>query len=194
MKAGSTQVLRATSSGVPSGAPIELQRYVPTSSGGNDWEWVRVATATVRGGSASLQFNPDGNAKYRVRYLGDAKRQAANSKPFSLAVSPDLRISGGGGIVRVRTSGQIVSVRGLTTPAELPVNLVRYRCNSSWSSCSVVDSVALVSGIDGSFMSQWTAARGYWGFRIRFAASEGLNSAESTLLDRKSTRLNSSHT
>jgi hypothetical protein len=182
VKAGSTQVLKATTSGIPSGATIQLERYVTVGLDGLAWEWVRSATATVRSGSASLQFNPDSNAKYRVRYLGDARRQGANSKPFALTVTPDLRISGGGGTVRVRALGEVVMLRSLTTPAELPVSLVRYRCDSSWTSCSVVDSIPLVSGVDGSIVSQWTASRGYWGFRIKFAASGGLNSAASSLL------------
>ena len=174
--AGALVTLRGTSSGVPSGSRVAID-WRPRGGAG----WTTVGSGSVRNGLIYATLTVETSGTYRFSYLGDATHAPSQSTSLAVTVKPDLQLSGAGGYVRKRTVGSVVTLRGYSNPSTLPMVFARYRCNSSFTSCTRVGGETVMADVDGRAAATWVATRGYWAFRLK-TASTGEYAAASTEL------------
>jgi len=175
--AGGPLALRGTSSGVPTGSRVSIE-WQPSGSS----TWVAAGMALVRAGAFYSSLTPESSGAYRATYVGDATRAPSTSKTLKVSVRPALQLSGAGGYVRVRRSGTSVALRGYADPQGLPLVFARYRCNASFTSCVRAGGETVFAGSDGRATSTWVATKGYWGFRLKTAATAAFEPASTSLL------------
>lgn len=173
---GSSVRLRSEVNGVPAGSMLQLERRVE----GGAWEFV--TSAFVRAGVVVAYDSPQSGYSYRFRFLGDSTSAPAASRVAAVAVLPVVRLSGERSYVRVRARGVTVALNGFADPAKATVSFVRYRCTSTYSSCTRVATTSAVTGDDGRATINWVATKGYWAFKLVAPAAGGLSTGSSGLL------------
>ena len=62
------------------------------------------------------------------------------------------------------------------------VSLIKYRCNSSFTTCSVVETIPATPDAEGLVRAFWTAERGNWAWRVRVTGDVENEGVKSQLL------------
>jgi len=167
--------LRVSSSGIPVGATVWLERYT-----GAEWVGYRSIALPLKGGRVNMPVPESG--RYRWRYQSDGLRKEAISSAFTIAVRPRVVLTGlSTSSTRSVVRGRAVTIAGVANPVSTPVNLTLYSCNSSFSSCTPRETTPLVSGADGSFSLTWSPAKGYWAWGVKSTATAELSAGASPL-------------
>jgi len=175
LKVGSTAVIKVTATNIPLGSTLVLE----TRPSEQD-EWVALATMRInRNRVASATISPSKSAEYRVRYLGDLDRATSVSRSASVVVSPDLRLERPRTSSIVRTTGELVNLKGQIDPFNAAVNLVLLRCKARFVSCVAVSTTSLTSDSAGRHAATWVAEFGYWKLRLVAEAQDGMRKATS---------------
>jgi hypothetical protein len=173
---GSSVQVRSTVNGIPAETIVQLER----KGEGGAWEFV--TNAFVRNGAAVAYDSPISGTAYRFRFLGSSTSAPASSQAAAVSVLPVVRLSGERSYVRVRTRGAAVLIKGFVDPAGSAINLVRYRCTSTFSVCTRVATMSTIANDDGRATFNWVATKGYWAFKLVAPAAGGLTAGSSGLL------------
>ena len=161
---------------VPVGATVLLEQRLP---GG---EWATVSNWVAGSVPLRVTYRPTQTAQWRLRYDGDSGRRVAVSNPVNVKVSAKLTLSGAGGYVRTRTSGATVQIRGTASPVSSGLTLVRYRCNSLFTGCTIAAQIPVVADELGQVSYAWNATRGYWIWKLKSTAGAGLEAGTTARL------------
>ena len=168
--------------GVPAGAPIYLEELVDLGSGVFRWVLLRETTARGGGDLQAIQFTPERSGRYTLRFPGSDSHQSSRTSSIQLTLTPSIEVVGRTAIRRV-TAGSEASATFRVLPANIDqVSLVKYRCNSSFTTCSVVEAFPVTPDAEGLVRTFWTAERGNWAWRVRVTGDVENEGAKSQLL------------
>jgi hypothetical protein len=168
--------------GMPAGAPIYLEELVDLGNGVFRWTQLRGTTARGDGDLQSIRFTPERSGRYALRFPGSDSHQSSRTSSIQLTLTPSIEVVGRTAIRRV-TAGSETSATFRVLPANIDqVSLVKYRCNSSFTTCSVVEAFPVTPDAEGLVRTFWTAERGNWAWRVRVTGDVENEGAKSQLL------------
>jgi hypothetical protein len=168
--------------GVPAGSPIYLEELVDLGGGVFRWTLLRETTARGDGELQSIRFTPERSGRYALRFPGSASHQSSRTASIPLTLTPTVEVVGRTEIRSV-DAGSEASATFRVLPANMDqVSLVKYRCNSDFTTCSVVETLPALPDTDGLVSIFWTAERGNWAWRVRVTGDGENEGARSRLL------------
>jgi hypothetical protein len=168
--------------GMPAGAPIYLEELLDLGNGVFRWTQLRETTARGDGDLQSIRFTPERSGRYALRFPGSDSHQFSRTSSIQLTLIPSAEVVGRTGIRSV-TVGSTASATFRVLPANIDqVSLVKYRCNSSFTTCSVVETIPVTPDAEGLVRTFWTAERGNWAWRVRVTGDVENEGAKSQLL------------
>jgi hypothetical protein len=168
--------------GVPAGAPIYLEELLDLGNGVFRWTQLRETTARGDGDLQAIRFTPERSGRYTLRFPGSDSHQFSRTSSIQLTLTPSAEVVGRTGIRSV-TVGSTASATFRVLPANIDqVSLVKYRCNSSFTTCSVVETIPVTPDAEGLVRTFWTAERGNWAWRVRVTGDVENEGAKSQLL------------
>jgi len=167
--------------GVPVGAPIYLEELVDLGDGVS--RWTLLGRTTASGGDLqSMRFTPARSGRYALRFPGSDSHQSSRTSSIQLTLTPSIEVVGRTAIRRVAAGSQ-ASATFRVLPASIDqVSLVKYRCNSSFTTCSVVETFPATPDAEGLVRTFWTGERGNWAWRVRVTSDVGNEGVKSQLL------------
>jgi len=167
---------------VPAGAPILLEELVDLGEDIFRWTTVRETTARGDGTLQSIRFTPERSGRYALRFPGSDSHQASRTSSITLTLTPSVSALGRTG-VREATAGSETAMMFLVLPATVDqVTLIKYRCNATFSICTVTERLSAISDADGEVRHFWNAESGNWAWRVRVALDAENNAAQSRLI------------
>ena len=168
--------------GMPAGTPIYLEELVDLGDGVFRWTQLRGTTARGDGDLQAIRFTPERSGRYALRFPGSDSHQSSRTSSIQLTLTPSIEVVGRTAIRRV-TAGSEASATFRVLPANIDqVSLVKYRCNSSFTTCSVVEAFPVTPDAEGLVRTFWTAERGNWAWRVRVTGDVENEGAKSQLL------------
>jgi|688.fasta_scaffold100871_2 hypothetical protein len=168
--------------GVPAGSPIYLEELVDLGGGVFRWTLLRETTARGDGELQSLRFTPERSGRYALRFPGSDSHQSSRTASIPLTLTPTVGIVGRTEIRSV-TAGSEASATFRVLPANLDqVSLVKYRCNSDFTTCTVAETLPAIPDAEGLVRTFWTAESSNWAWRVRVTGDSGNEAARSRLL------------
>lgn len=179
---GESVRLQFRATNVPAGAPILLEELVDL--GGDIFRWTTIRETTARGDGTlqSIRFSPERSGRYALRFPGSDSHQASRTSSINLTLTPTVSALGRTG-VREASAGSEAAMTFLVLPANVDkVTLIKYRCNASFSACTVAARLPAIPDADGEVRNFWTAEVGNWAWRVRVAADEENGAAQSRLI------------
>jgi hypothetical protein len=179
---GESVRLQFRAGNVPAGAPILLEELV--DFGGDIFRWTTIRETTARGDGTlqSIRFTPERSGRYALRFPGSDSHQASRTSSINLTLTPAVSALGRTG-VREATAGSEAAMTFLVLPANLDqVTLIKYRCNATFSSCTVAERLPAIPDADGEVRHFWSAESGNWAWRVRVAADAENRAAQSRLI------------
>ncbi len=167
---------------VPAGAPILLEELVDLGGDVLRWTTVREITARGDGTLQSIRFTPERSGRYALRFPGSDSHQSSRTSSIQLTLIPSAEVVGPTAIRRV-TAGSEASATFRVLPANIDqVSLIKYRCNSRFTTCSVVEAFPVTPDAEGLVRTFWTAERGNWAWRVRVTGDVENEGVKSQLL------------
>lgn len=164
---GDSARIQFRAKGVPAGAPIYLEELVDLGDGVFGWTLLRETTARGGGDLQAIRFTPERSGRYALRFPGSDSHQSSRTSSIELALTPTVEVVGSTAIRSV-TAGSEASAAFRVLPANIDqVSLIKYRCNSSFTTCSVVETIPATPDAEGLVRAFWTAERGNWAWRVR---------------------------
>jgi hypothetical protein len=179
---GESVRLQFRATNVPAGAPILLEELVDL--GGDIFRWTTIRETTARGDGTlqSIRFSPERSGRYALRFPGSDSHQASRTSSINLTLTPTVSALGRTG-VREASAGSEAAMTFLVLPANVDkVTLIKYRCNASFSTCTVAARLPAIPDADGEVRNFWTAEAGNWAWRVRVSADEENGAAQSRLI------------
>ena len=168
--------------GMPAGAPIYLEELVDLGNGVFRWTQLRETTARGDGDLQAIRFTPERSGRYALRFPGSDSHQSSRTLSIQLTLTPSVEVVGRMGIRSV-AAGSTASATFRVLPANTDqVSLVKYRCNSSFTTCSVVEAFPVTPDAEGLVRTFWTAERGNWAWRVRVTGDVENEGVKSQLL------------
>jgi hypothetical protein len=168
--------------GVPEGSPIYLEELVDLGGGVFRWTLLRETTARGDGELQSMRFTPERSGRYALRFPGSDSHQSSRTASIPLTLTPTVEVIGRTEIRSV-TAGSEASATFRVLPASVDqVSLVKYRCNSDFTTCTVAETLPAIPDAEGLVRTFWTAERGNWAWRVRVTGDSGNEGARSRLL------------
>jgi len=178
---GESVRLRFRATGIPAGEPILLEEMLDLGGGVLRWVTLRETTARGDGELQSIRFTPEHSGRYALRFPGSDSHQASRTVSVILTLTPSASMLGRT-TVRDIAAGSEGSVSFRVLPASLEgVSLLKYKCNADFSSCTRVETLPAIPDADGEVRHFWTAESGNWAWRLRVAASEDNEAAQTSL-------------
>jgi hypothetical protein len=179
---GESVRLQFRAGNVPAGAPILLEELVDL--GGDVFRWTAVRETTARGDGTlqSIRFTPERSGRYALRYSGSDSHQSSRTSSVIVTLTPTVSALGRTG-VRAATAGNETVMTFTVLPANVDqVTLIKYRCNATFSSCTVAERLPASPDADGELRHFWNAESGNWAWRVRVAADAENRAAKSRLI------------
>ena len=158
---GQVLALRGVTDAIGENSPLQIELRKNGSG-----EWIKVGTAVARNGTFVGQFNAVSGGEYRVTYAGDQIRAASSSRRIRVSVLTSLQLDGAGPKIRERRAGTTITFAGRVTPMWAEVELQQFRCNSTFTSCRLVERLPVTVLPTGAVSLEWTSTTGYWKFRL----------------------------
>ena len=167
---------------VPAGEPILLEELVALGGGVFRWSVVRETAARGDGTLQSIRFTPVQSGRYTLRFPGSDSHRTSRTSSINLTLTPAVSALGRTG-VREATAGAEAAMTFRVLPASVDqVTLIKYRCNATFSSCTVVERLPASPDADGELRHFWNAESGNWAWRVRVAADAENRAAQSRLI------------
>jgi len=167
---------------VPAGEPILLEELVALGGGVFRWSVVRETTARGDGTLQSIRFTPEQSGRYTLRFPGSDSHRTSRTSSINLTLTPTVSVLGRTG-VREATAGAEAAMTFRVLPVSVDqVTLIKYRCNATFSSCTVAERLPASPDADGELRHFWNAESGNWAWRVRVAADAENRAAKSRLI------------
>ncbi|MFZ9768040.1 MAG: Ig-like domain-containing protein [Candidatus Limnocylindrus sp.] len=161
---------RAT--GVPAGALLVVERLETTETGALRWEGVTTVAARGDGTLQRVAITPDRSARYAVRFPGSATHGTSRTSSIDVTLTPKLTRLGGSAVRNVTPGAAAVAEFRVDPSGITGGTLIRSRCTSTFSQCTVVERRPVEIDPSGFVSVTWIPTKGRWSWQLQLKANE----------------------